>query len=128
MNWKRVFVFSLFLSSSVLASDVTGDWIADRRGPSGEARSLTLHLHTDGSTLTGTVSGFGGSAGDAQLTDGSVSGDQLSFTVNRGQFKMSYEGKIVGDGIQLKLKRDAADTAATPNSGTEEWTAHRAGS
>ena len=116
------------LTSAVWATDLTGDWTAERRGPSGEARPLTIHLQTDGSTLTGTVSGLGGSAGDAPITEGSVNGDQISFSLVRGQFKMKYQGKITGNAMHFQLLREPGEHSSNAVNPAEEWDAHRTGS
>src|SRR5947209_999632 len=102
------------LVSALGAADLTGDWTGERRGPSGEARSLTLHLRVEGATLTGTANGLGGSAGEVEMSEGSVNGDQVSFSLVRGQFKMKYQGTVTDNAIHFKLMREPGESSTSP--------------
>ena len=123
-----VLILGCWLAPAVWAMDLTSDWIAERHGPSGEKRTLTLHLRADGSTLTGTVSGLGGNTGDAEISEGSMNGDQVSFSLVRGPFKMKYQGKITGNTIHFQLMREQGESSSNTTNQTEEWDAHRTGS
>ena len=62
-------------------------------------------MKQDGEKLTGTVSG--GRGGAAEITDGKVDGDKVSFTVVRKmqdrEFKMQYKGTVSGDEMKLNV-------------------------
>ena len=88
------------------------------------ARKSTLKLKAEGDKLTGSLTqpgfrrgGQGGGAGGAapeptvtQISDGKVSGDEVSFTVKReaggNTFSQKYSGKIDGDTIKGKIESE----------------------
>jgi hypothetical protein len=96
---------------TAMAADVSGVWKAQMPGRDGETREVTFNFKQSGETLTGTTSGFRGA--DVQISDGKVSGDEISFTVVRefqgNTMKMLYKGKIVGGEIQFKMQREGSD-------------------
>jgi len=100
-----------FFAVTAMAADVTGVWKAEMPGRGGETREVTFNLKQSGETLTGTTSGFRGA--DVPISDGKVSGDDISFTVVRefrgNTMKMLYKGKIVGSEIQFKMQREGSD-------------------
>jgi hypothetical protein len=84
----------------VRAADVTGTW----KGAfdfQGDSVSLTLNLKSDGKTVTGTVVGLPTTPAD--IHDGMLAGDTLTFWVNsdyQGQtYKLLYKGKVGADQI-----------------------------
>jgi hypothetical protein len=86
---------------TAFAADVTGKWMAQvpgRRGP----QDLTFNLTQSGSSLTGTVTT---QAGEQQISDGKVDGDNISFVVSfeaRGNtIKQEYKGTVAGDEIKF---------------------------
>jgi hypothetical protein len=123
MSKKLLFVMTLLLvfAFAAWAADVTGKWtyeMAGRQG--GNPRPVTLDLKSSGSTLTGTVSGLGGRRGGggdapppAEISNGKIDGDKISFEVKRefqGQSNVTkYEGTVSGSEMKLKITRD------TPN-------------
>jgi len=92
------------LAQSVFAADVTGKWVAEVEGRNGEKRTMTFDLKSDGSNLTGKVSGR---MGDREITEGKVSGDDVSFVVvyeaNGETRKVPYAGKLSGNELKLKM-------------------------
>ena len=56
---------------------------------------------------------MGGPQGDTDITDGTVSGDTVSFNVvrefNGNSMKLHYTGKVAGDEIKFKMQREGAD-------------------
>jgi hypothetical protein len=96
------------------AADVSGKWKAEYQSPDGQTRQSTFTFQVSGEKLTGTV---GSARGDAQISEGRVSGDDISFTVIRNfggdDIKFLYKGKVSGDEIKLKM---------TANFGGEERT------
>lgn len=98
------------LATMVWAADVTGAWKAQVPGRDGQMREMMFTFKVDGQTLTGTV-GAGQNA--AQITNGKVSGDDISFTVVRSfggnEVKMLYTGKVSGDEIKFTQTREGSD-------------------
>ena len=94
-----------------LAADATGVWKADYETPDGTARTSTFTLKADGDKLTGKVSS---QAGDADIKDGKVNGEDISFTVIRNfggnEVTLTYTGKVVGDEIKLKVTFNGENT------------------
>jgi hypothetical protein len=86
------------------AADVSGQWRAEYTSPDGQTRQSTFTFKVDGETLTGTVAS---AMGEAKISDGKVSGDQITFTVIRdfggNEVKFSYKGKVSGDEIKLAV-------------------------
>jgi hypothetical protein len=105
---KLVWVVTLLgiLAVAAAAADITGKWKSEMATPDGQTRTTTYTFKVDGSTLTGTVAGARG--GEAQIKDGKISGDDISFVVirtfNDNEIKMQYTGKIAGDEIKLKVE------------------------
>ncbi|PYV09134.1 MAG: hypothetical protein DMG07_23920 [Acidobacteria bacterium] len=90
-----------------VAADVSGKWTAQVPGRGGQMNESTFTFKVDGDKLTGTVSGR---QGEIPISDGKVSGDDISFTttVSRGgnEFKVNYKGKISGDEIRFTRVRE----------------------
>ena len=106
--------------SVVWASDLNGKWVAQVQGQNGQTRETTFNFKVEGSKLTGTVSGR---QGDNPISDGTVKGDDVSFTVvanfNGNEIKLLYKGKVSGDDLKLSRTREGGDQPA------QEFTAKR---
>src|SRR5215813_954309 len=102
--------FAFAALTAVWAADVTGKWTAQVPGQNGQTRETTFNLKADGDKLTGTVSGR---QGDTPISDGKVSGDDISFTVVRNfqgnDIKLVYKGKVKGDEIAFTVNREGGD-------------------
>ena len=117
MTKKLLFVVTIALvfAFSIMAADVTGKWTFEQPGRGGNpGRPVTITLKQDGAKLTGQVPGFG-RGGDAppppaEVTDGKVDGNNVSFTVKRemggNTVVTKYEGVVDGDSMKLKITRD----------------------
>lgn len=87
--------------------DVTGSWKGafDFQGTS---IPLTFHLTAAAGVVTGTVEGL--PTTPAEIQDGKIDGDTVSFSVNtdyEGQtYKLVYKGKISADGIKFTFGTD----------------------
>ncbi len=84
------------------AADVSGTW----KGAfdfQGSSIPLTLHLKLDGAKVTGSVEGL--PTTPAEIHDGALAGDTVTFWVNsdyQGQtYKLVYKGKIAADQISF---------------------------
>lgn len=98
--------------------DTSGVWELTIQTPRG-AMTRTLTLEQDGTSLEGTLDTRMGSV---PITEGSVEGNRISFTVamsGRGgrTFEMSYRGSVDGD--------TARGTFRTPRGDEVEWTGKR---
>jgi hypothetical protein len=99
------FALLLCLAMGAAAADVTGKWVAQVPGRDGQTRETTFNLKADGEKLTGTISGR---RGDTPISDGKVSGDNVSFVVKMefggNTIEQKYTGTVSGD--EMKLKRE----------------------
>ena len=103
---KLLAAFALIglLAAVASAADIDGKWKSEYTTPDGQSRTTTYTLKADGDKLTGTVSGR---QGDTAITEGKISGDDISFVVVRNfrgeERKMQYKGKVSGDEIKLTV-------------------------
>lgn len=94
------------MTATVRAADVNGTWTwtTPAQGNRPERTSI-LKLKTEGDKLTGTINGR---QEDIKISDGKVTGDDISFKVSRtGQngntYTQKYTGKVSGDSIKGKV-------------------------
>ena len=115
----RLALLSCALAVAAFAADVTGKWNAEVQGRNGP-RQVTIDLKADGDKLTGT---FGGGQMQAEITNGKVEGNNVSFDVvrefNGNKMTMHYTGTLSGDEIKFKQTVEGRDR-------TTEFTAKRA--
>jgi hypothetical protein len=113
------FALSLAFAGAVMAADISGKWTAQVPGRGGEPQETTFNFKVQGTTLTGTMST---QRGEAQISDGKVEGDKVSFTVVRNfggnEVKLLYKGSISGN--EIKFTREGGQGPA------REFTAKRA--
>jgi len=113
MNFRIASMTSALVVVGTLAlhaADISGKWTAQVPGRDGQTREATFNLKQDGEKLTGTTSGMNG---DMPITDGTVKGEDVAFTVvanfNGNEMKMSYKGKITAEGIKFTRTREGSD-------------------
>ena len=118
----RIFgaIFLLILAAAaLLAGDVNGKWVAQVPGRGGELREVTFSFKADDDKLTGTITG---PRGETEISDGKISGDEISFTqvmdFGGNQVKLHYKGKVSGDEIKFTRQREGGER-------TQEFTAKR---
>ena len=91
-------------ASSLFAADLTGKWVGQMETPNGDKREMSMNLKADGDKLTGTV---GGMRGDAEITDGKIAGDDVSWVVirnfNGNEMRQAYKGKVSGKEMKLQI-------------------------
>ncbi len=105
----RVLVWSAallaLLAICAWGADVNGKWKAEFQTPNGDTRTSIFTFKAEGQTLTGTVES---PRGVANIQEGKISGDDVSFVVirnfNGNEFKMKYKGKVAGDEIKLNVE------------------------
>jgi len=91
------------MALTAMAADVTGKWTAQVPGRGGETREVTFNFKQSGETLTGTMTGR---QGDINISEGKVTGDQISFSAagGGGGNAQKYTGTI--SGTEIKMKRE----------------------
>lgn len=123
MKSKSILIASLFAmllamaTAAVAQSKVDGNWEMSMQGRQGPQTS-TLTIKTDGNKLSGSIKG---QRGETPISDGTVDGNKISFTVTRqtpnGEFKQTYTGTVDGDNIKGTVQM---------GENSRDWTAKRA--
>ncbi len=95
------------LTTTAKAADATGTWTWTTPGRNGgPERTSTLKLKVEGDKLMGTINGRQ-NQDDIKISDGKVSGDEVSFTITRefngNTMVQKYAGKISGDSLKGKI-------------------------
>jgi hypothetical protein len=92
------------------AADVNGQWLAQIPGRSGNTLETTFNFKASGQQLTGTMEN---QYGERQISDGKISGDDISFTVRidmgGNEVTFLYNGKAAGDEIKFTREVKGAD-------------------
>ena len=86
------------------AADIDGKWTGQFQGRRG-TQTQTIMLKVDGNTLTGSVQG--GRGGPVEISNGTIDGNNVSFTVVR-EFKdnkitQQFKGSISGGELKLTV-------------------------
>jgi hypothetical protein len=115
MKLSRVLAASvalaLLLPLTARAAEVSGKWKAEFQTQIG-IQKYTFDIKATGAKLTGSAAyeRMGGS-GTADLTEGKVEGDKVSFVeqvdFQGTQLRIEYSGKVAGD--EMKLTRRVGD-------------------
>ncbi len=108
-SFGRALAMSAVLALGAFAADVTGKWVGKVETPNG-SRDVTYTLKQDGDKLTGSVPGRNG---ETPISDGTVKGDDVMFTVTRGERKTAYSGKVTGGEMKLKYQQQGQDRELT---------------
>ena len=101
--------FVVLTVTSAWAADVAGKWTARVPAAQGQAESeITLVFKVADDKLTGTLNNSV-MAGDVEIKDGKVTGDEVSFSLMRNiggtEMTVVWKGKISGD--EIKFTRSA---------------------
>lgn len=92
------------------AADVTGTWLAQVPGRDGNTMETTFTFKQSGEALTGTMSN---QYGDREISDGKVSGDDVTFNVhiefNDNKMTLAFTGKVSGGEIKFKRERKGGE-------------------
>ena len=94
-------IAAFLLLPLALAADVSGTWKAEFQTPDGTQRTNTFTLKAEGGKLTGTIAG---STDTTPIQNGTISGDDISFSAERPFGKFTYKGKVMGDQIKFKVE------------------------
>jgi hypothetical protein len=107
----------------VFAADVSGQWTAQVPGRGGNTMETTFNFKADGEKLTGSMSN---QFGDREISDGKVTGDDVSFIINiefgGNQMTMVYKGKASGNEIKFTREIKGGDF---PGPRTQEFVAKK---
>ncbi len=107
---SRALLLLAVFAVAAFAGDVSGKWKAEFTTPDGQTRENVFTFKVDGENLTGTVTS---PRGEAPISDGKVSGDQISFSVERTfgerKVKMLYKGKVSGDEIKFTVEMEGGE-------------------
>ena len=103
------------------AADITGKWTTQFDSQVG-VQKYTFEFKVEGTKLTGkAISNIADANATTELTEGKVTGDEVTFVENLNyqgmELKITYKGKISGD--EIKFSRTVGD------SGGEEFVAKR---
>jgi len=119
---KNYFTFTfcilvlLAISLSAQEVNVTGDWEMIVTTPRGE-RTRDVHFKQEGEKLTVTMQGRRGEV----TAEGTVKGNEIEWTITRstprGEFTMTYTGKIEGDTMSGEVQMG--------DFGSSEWKAKK---
>jgi hypothetical protein len=103
------------LTNVGFAADVNGKWVGKVETPNGATRDVSYSLKQEGEKLSGTTNARDGAA--LLLTDGSVKGEDIAFSVlrtfNGEEMKVHYKGKLAGKTIKLKYEMMGQDRELT---------------
>jgi hypothetical protein len=116
MTKKLLFVTTILLAVTLclMAAELSGKWTFEQEGRNG-AVQVTLNLKTDGGALSGTVTrpGREGNAMETPITDATIDGNRIAFSVKRefngNSFVTTYKGALDGDSLKLEITRPDRD-------------------
>jgi len=122
---RKIAIFAVLIVAGLMcvyAADIAGTWTAQFDSQVG-IQKYTFEFKVDGTKLTGrAISNIAGADAKTELTEGKVTGDEVTFVENLNyqgmDLKITYKGKISGD--EIKFSRTVGD------SGGEEFVAKRA--
>jgi len=108
LSFAGAFVLAATLVAQ--AADITGKWTAQVPGRDGQTRETSFTFKVEGEKLTGTTTGR---QGDVAITDGTVKGDAIAFTVvanmQGAEVKILYKGTVTGEEIKFTRQREGGD-------------------
>jgi hypothetical protein len=133
MKIKIILTAAAILPLSLFAADLTGTWKSEFETQRGK-QNYTFTFKQDGTSLTGKANSESGDRKrEAELKEGKVEGDTVSFVellkIQDNEIRITYTGKVAGDEIKLTravgdfgkndivAKREGAASAATAASG-----------
>jgi hypothetical protein len=102
-TWFWIPALALLLPLVAAAADVSGKWRAEFKTPDGTARVNTFTLKQSGEKVTGMVAG---SQDETAIENGTIKGDDISFSAHRPFGRFTYKGKVSGDQIKFSVNRD----------------------
>jgi hypothetical protein len=105
----------LICTFTAAAADFNGKWLAQVPGRQGNMQEQTFTFKVEGAKLTGTMSS---QRGDQEITEGKVSGDDITFMIvrkfNEMEMKSIYKGKAAGSEIKFSMEMQGGRGGGTP--------------
>jgi hypothetical protein len=117
MKLRTLLTAFAILPLSLLAADVTGTWKSEFDSQIGK-QEYTFTFKQDGTAVTGKASSVAGERKrEADLKEGKVEGDAVSFVemlnMQDNEIRIAYTGKLSADGNEMKLTRAVGDFGKT---------------
>ena len=115
MKKSTLLLALILLPVSIFAADITGIWKSEFDSQIG-LQKYTFTFKQDGPALTGKANSEAGERKrEADLKEGKVDGDTVSFvemmTFQESEIRIAYTGKLSADGSQIKFTREVGDFA-----------------
>lgn len=108
----------------VTAQSVDGKWTRETQGKNGP-QTQTLTLKNDGGKLSGTLEGGGGGkGGPQQITEGTVTGANVSFKIVRdfggNSVTQNYKGTVSATELKLTMETEGGGGGKGGGKGPQE--------
>jgi enterochelin esterase-like enzyme len=118
---------ALASAPKALAADLTGTWKSEFDSQIGH-QNYTFTFKQDGAKLTGKAhSEVGDRKREAELKEGKVDGDTISFvetlSIQDREIRITYQGKLTANGNEIKFTREVGDFAKSEIVARREQTA-----
>ncbi len=122
VHLRNILIAVFMLTTFAFAADFNGKWTAEFTTSMGGNQKYTFEFKVDGEKLKGKANFERmGQKGEAELLEGKIKGDEISFVENLDAggniLPITYKGKISGD--EIKFTRQVGDFT------TIEFTAKR---
>ncbi len=125
MRYIWVGMFYVVLTQSVSAADFMGRWVALTDGEAGYKYEIVFAFNQEGDRFTGYIVG---EMSPQVITDGKVSGDEMTFLVLRrdaaGEQGLQYAGRLTSEGLLIKAPTRAGGIPGH----SRQWLAKRVSS
>ena len=117
LSFALVTCACLIIASMSSAVDVTGTWKSEFDSQIGH-QNYTFTFKQDGGKLTGKANSVAGDRKrEAELKEGKVDGDAISFieilSIQEREIRITYTGKLSANGNEIKFTREVGDFAKT---------------
>lgn len=127
MKTKLLFLSLVAVPVVALAADITGTWKSEFDSQIGRQK-YTFTFQQDGTKLTGKAnSEIEGQQREAELREGKVEGDAVSFVemlnFMDNEIRITYTGKLSADGKEIKFRREVGEFATEDIVATREQAA-----
>jgi alpha-N-arabinofuranosidase len=115
MNIKVLLLTIAVLPLSAFATDITGTWKSEFDSQIGQQK-YTFTFKQEGAILTGNASSeIGERKREAELKEGKVDGDKVSFiemlNFQENEIRITYAGKVSADGNAINFTREVGEFA-----------------
>ena len=112
----KLFIVALLCACALSAADLTGIWIGQIPARNGEMQDVAFKFTQNGTALGGKLYGDYQST---QITEGKITGDQITFVVNApeqagnqiNRARLSFSGSIQNGELELTREREGATNA-----------------